>query len=246
MANSFLDFLESMTIAMEADDITSQTANEVKSAIGGTPSTQTDADKREDEEDLEKVDDIFGTQKPADGPSGNPEKDKAEGAENLPTNDEEDLEKVDDIFGSGENGGDPSTDNPEDSGNDDNMEEDPGAGEEDDNPDGGNNTDNVDLLFTQKNRVRDNLIQLYTIISGDIEILVNSLTNINDQNTINILNVVLNHLRNCKDYIYKTLTQNLTSLEYDELLQRYITLKRVYDICIEMLERHFKNDKGKK
>ena len=32
------------------------------------------------------------------------------------------------------------------------------------------------------------------------------------------------------NYIYKTLTQNLTSIEYDELLRRYITLKRIYDI----------------
>ena len=31
MANSFLEFLESMSIAIEADDITSQTANEVRS-----------------------------------------------------------------------------------------------------------------------------------------------------------------------------------------------------------------------
>ena len=60
---------------------------------------------------------------------------------------------------------------------------------------------------------------------------------------VHVFNAVLNHLRNAKDYIYKTLTVNLTTLEYDELLQRYITLKRVYDICIQMLEKQFLDSK---
>ena len=217
MANPFLDFLESMTIAMEADDITTQTANEVRSAIGGAPDTQTDNDDRE--EDLEKVDDIFGTETPQDGPSGDPEQDKTEGAEELPTMDEPTEDTLE---------------NPDEASNAGGEEEMP---TEETSEDG---SPNEDLLFTKKNRIRDNLIQLYTIVSGNIEIIVNSLTNINDMDTINVMNTVLSHLRNCKDYIYKTLTQNLTSLEYDELLQRYITLKRVYDICIEMMEKHFK------
>ena len=223
MANSFLDFLESMAIAMEADDITSQTANEVRTAVGGTPSTQSEADTREDEEDLEKVDDIFGTETPNDDPSGNPEQDKAEGAEDLPPTDE--------------------GNNPENP--DENIEEDPNVSDTDDTSQEEDTSPNEDLLFTKKNRIRDNLVQLYTIVSGDIEIIVNSLTNINDMKTIQVMNAVLNHLRNCKSYIYKTLTQNLTSLEYDELLQRYITLKRVYDICIEMMEKHFAKDDKK-
>ena len=231
MANSFLDFLESMTIAMEADDITSETANEVRSALGGTPSTQTDIDTRRDEEDLQKVDDIFGTEKPEDGPSGDPEKDKAEGSEDIATIDDDNNESdmdTDTNLDSDTNT-DLSTDNTEETSIDEPTD----------------SSSNTDLLFTKKNAIRDNLAQLYTIINGDIEILVNSLTNINDSNTIKVLNAVLNHLRNCKDYIYKTLTVNLTSLEYDELLQRYVTLKRVYDICIEMMDRHFKKDSKK-
>ena len=226
MANQFLKFLESMSIAMEADDITSQTANEVRSAIGDTSMTQDETTTREDEEDLNKVDDIFGTEAPEDGPSGDPEKDKAEGAEDIGTLDE-DNNPVDDVTDSG-------------------VEEDPNLSGEDETPaedelDEGSQND--DLVFTKKNRIRDNLVQLYTIISGDIEIIVNSLTNVNDLKTAQVMNSVINHLRNCKSYIYKTLTQNLMSLDYDELLQRYITLKRVYDICIEMMEKHFEKDK---
>lgn len=225
MANSFLEFLESMSIATEADDITTQTANDVRSAIGGTPSTQSDADTRGDEEDLEKVDDIFGTETPDNAPSAPTaddnmdtpaEEDDPENTEDMPSGDGETPEGETDP--NLEGGEDPTTD--------------------DQSP-------NDDLVFTKKNRIRDNLVQLYTIITGDIDIVVNSLTNINDSNTIQVMNSVINHLRNCKSYIYKTLTEELMSLEYDELLQRYLTLKRVYDICIEMMEQHFKKEDKK-
>lgn len=214
MSIPFVTFLESMTIAMEADDITQATANEVRSSLGEEPSTQINT-PQEEEEDLMKVDDIFGTENPDDGPSGNPEDDKAEGSEDLPqledqpTEDESNLDE------------EPSQENP--------LDESP---EDDSAP-------NEDLVFTSKNRIRDNLVQLYSIVTGNIEVIVNSLTNINDSKTIQVMNVVLNHLRNCKDYIYKTLTQNLNTLSYDELLQRYITLKRVYDICAQIMEKHF-------
>ena len=217
MPNSFLAFLESMTIAMEADDITTQTASDVRSAIGGTPSTQSESDKsiREEEEDLGKVDDIFGTETPDEpDPTDEPAPEEAEGEE-LPTEGDED---------------------PNLTGEENPIEDETSA---DDNSSG-----DPDLVFTKKNRIRDNLTQLYTIISGNIEIIANSLTGINDDKIIDTMNIVLSHLRNCKRYIYKTLTKDLKSLDYDELLQRYITLKRVYDICIQMMQTQFdKKDK---
>ena len=221
MANSFLEFLQSMTIAMEADDITGQAADDVRTAVGGTPSTQVeDTETDRDEEDLGKVDDIFGTETPDE-----PEEQEPQGEE----------------------------ENPE---NDTNTEEIPTEGEEDpnlsetDTGDGESEMDDEssgdpDLVFTKKNRIRDNLVQLYTIIAGDIEIIVNSLTGVNDDKIINTMNIVLSHLRNCKRYIYDTLTKDLKSLDYDELLQRYITLKRVYDICIQMMQTQF-NTQDKK
>ena len=215
MPNSFLAFLESMTIAMEADDITGQTASDVRNAIGGTPSTQSEPDNavREEEEDIGKVDDIFGTETPDTSPKDEELQENSEDEE-IPADNEEDPN----VTGS------------------DSLEDDTSA---DDNSSG-----DPDLVFTKKNRIRDNLTQLYTIISGNIEILANSLTGINDENLISTLNNVLSHLRNCKRYIYVTLTKDLKSLDYDELLQRYITLKRVYDICIQMMQTQFdKKDK---
>lgn len=220
MPRSFLDFLESMTIAMEADDITGETADDVRKTLGGTPSTQ-DAPTNDDEpEDLEKVDDIFGFEEPENKPTEDPAPQEAPEEPGQPEENPEDTPMD-------EEGGSP--------------EEDPNVTGDAENPEemSEDTSTNEDLVFTKKNRIRDNLSQLYTIISGNIEVIVNSLTGINDETTIHVMNIVLNHLRNCKEYIYKTLTVELSSLEYDELLQRYITLKRVYDICIEIMEKHF-------
>ena len=221
MTNSFLSFLESMTIAMEADDITGQTADDVRNVLGGTPSTQTEDTNAQEEEDLEKVDDIFGTETPNNqNPTDNLDDTPQEEAN--PDNTEEVPEE-----------------NPEDG------EKDPNVAGDVEQPTEEESEGDPDLVFTKKNRIRDNLAQLYTIISGNIEIISNSLTTINDSSTVDTMNIVLSHLRNCKKYAYTTLTKDLKTLDYDELLQRYITLKRVYDICIEMMEKHFDKDKKK-
>ena len=223
MRKSFLKFINSMMIAMEADDITGQTANAVRDTLGGTPDTQDEVTSRRDEEDLEKTDDIFGLKE--DTPQ-----------ENNPTTpgSEETEETVPE-----ENNESPTADDPNVSDNqlDENIENEDNLADD---------QQNNEFLFTKKNNIRDNLVQLYTIVSGDIEIIVNSLTNINDIQTIRVMNIVLNHMRNIKSFIYKTLTSELPTLEYDELLRRYITIKRVYDLCIEMMEKFFKEKKDSK
>ena len=214
----FLDFLNRMQIALEADDITQQTQAEVRSAIGGAVPSSTQ--EPNDDENLMQTDNIF-SDPPSDDPAGNPAEDQQAGAEDLPPETEEANPE----------------ENPE--GDDPNAQTDPNLEGDPNQAPGGETQSEEDLLFAKKNRIRDNLIQLYTIISGDIEVLVNSITNINDRTTIQVVNNVLGHLRNSKKFLYTTLTQNLTELEYDELLQRYVTIRRVYDICIEMLKRYF-------
>lgn len=225
----FTDFLDSMHIALEADDITQETQAEVRSAIGGALPTDTQ-DSETNNEDLMQVDNIFDKplEESQDDPSGNPEQDQKDGAN--PSNLGEDSQSDD---GTKTN---PEGDAGENAQTDPNLSEDPNGNNEDGST-GGQNEE--DLLFAKKNRIRDNLIQLYTIISSDIEILVNSISTINDRSTIEVVNNVLGHLRNSKSFLYKTLTQNLTQLEYDELLQRYVTVRRVYDICIQMLRKYF-------
>lgn len=217
-----LTFLGSQMIAMEADDITTQTANEVRSVLGGKPiAPPSDAANNDrDEENLEKVDDIFGIKENSTDktPQGDPNKTP---------------EEVSDVDTS-------DNDNPVDrdeNKSDDTPNETPDMPEEPIDPD-------LDLSFSEKNRIRDNMIQLYNIVSGDIEILVNSLNNTNTIDNVQIINSVLNHMRNIKDTLYNIIITKISSTSYDELLQKYITLKRVYDICSEMLSTHF-NEKSK-
>ena len=222
--SSFIDFLESMTIAMEADDITGDTANAVRNITGENTDTAPDSANREDEENLEQVDDIFGTQ-------DNNQQNNNEQNENA--SDNEDSEQSDDTSNEGN----------EDESGDGSAEEDPNLENNDDsssdNPEDKNN-------FTDKNKIRDHLAQLYSIINGDIDIIMNSISNINNSETIAVMNSILNHFRNCKSMIYKTLTKDLTTIDYPELLKRYITLKRVYDISIKMMETYFKEVKDDK
>ena len=249
----FLSFLDSMMIATEAPtDITGQTNREVRATTGSRvtgegdtgPADDTDDQDNTDngrssdrggrdrpEEDLGKTDDIFGTEEPedqtGDTPAGNPEDDAGGG--DAPT---ETQDNPEDTEGGEE---DPNVSGDNAGGNEENPVETP------------NSEPEIDLAFADKNRVRDNLVQLYNIVSGDIELLTNSMNNIDTLETTQIVNSVMNHMRNIKDVLYKTLTQNVTKLSYDELLQKYITLKRVYDICNEMVQRYFKmHDKDKK
>lgn len=241
MRFSFLKYLiptDGYDYAMEADDITGQVSNEVRGAIGEKPSTSPKQGQEDDgqEEDIERIDDIFGTEEAkqkqaADGPSGVPEDDTQANADMTEQNPPGDTEE------GGENpDGQAATDPNVDPNNEDNGMGDNGLDDE----------SNPDLAFEDKNRIRDNLITLYTVICGDIETITNSLTAVDNSQTIQVLNTVLNHLRNTKEYIYKTLTQNITALDYDELLQRYVTLKRVYDVCGEMIKHYFKNNGKKK
>lgn len=225
MSRSFADFLDSMMIAMEADDITQQAQAEVKTAIGGRNLT---TDDNGPEEDLGKTTDIFNqNQTQDDDPNGNPEQDNLDG-QNADAPD------------TGENqaqGDQPEEDQEESQSDDPNLQESP----QDEQPQTQVDNSN-DPIFTKKNTVRDNLAQLYTIVCGNIDMLTTSLGNLNDLPSIKVANAVLGHLRNCKNYIYKTLTVNIAEMEYEELLKRYITLKRVYDVCLKMLEIHFKDE----
>lgn len=209
MPRSFADFLDSMMIALEADDITQQAQDDARSAMGGG-SMRTDDNGPE--EDITKTTDIFN-QTPEDMVGDN------ENNEENP----EDQDTTEDQPDENQETNEAPTDDP-------NLQETNQPRNED------------DPSFARKNPIRDNLAQLYSIVSGDIELLTSSLNSMNDLPSIKVTNAVLRHLRNSKNYIYKTLTDDAADLDYEELLKRYITLKRVYDVCVKMLEIHFKDE----
>jgi len=217
-----INFLKNAQIAMEADDITIDTQRELQNQIGETNSVD-NRDERP-QEDLTKTDDIFGTQTPEENDVGN---------ENNSTEDttDMDIQNQDDEIATDEQQTDENTDQNLNSADDAAPEE--------------NNQNS--LLFADKNKIKKYLVQLYKIISGNISVITDVITTIDDRETISVVNNVLDNLRNCKEIIFTILTEDLTKLSYDELLQKYITLKRVYSISVEMLERHFSiNEKKNK
>lgn len=217
-----INFLKNAQIAMEADDITIDTQRELQNQIGETNSVD-NRDERP-QEDLTKTDDIFGTQTPEENDTGN---------ENNPTEDTTDTntQNQDNEIATDEQQTDENTDQNLNSSDDVAPEE--------------NNQNS--LLFADKNKIKKYLVQLYKIISGNISVITDVITTIDDHETISVVNNVLDNLRNCKEIIFTILTEELTKLSYDELLQKYITLKRVYSISVEMLERHFSiNEKKNK
>jgi len=56
-----------------------------------------------------------------------------------------------------------------------------------------------------------------------------------------VVNSVMTNLRDCKDVLHKVLTEEMESSSYEELMRKYITVKHIYDISIEMLDKHFSN-----
>lgn len=217
-----INFLKNAQIAMEADDITIDTQHELQNQIGETNSVD-NRDERP-QEDLTKTDDIFGTQTPEENDTEN---------ENNPTEDTTDtnIQNQDDEIATDEQQTDENTDQ--------NLNSADNAAPEENNQNS--------LLFTDKNKIKKYLVQLYKIISGNISVITDVITTIDNHETISVVNNVLDNLRNCKEIIYTILTEDLTKLSYDELLQKYITLKRVYSISVEMLEKHFSiNEKKNK
>ena len=227
--SNLIDFLDSMLIATEADDITQQAQGDARKNMGGS-SMETQDDRPE--EDLMNTDDIFGeNDKNNDGPSGNPQEDEKAGQNN------EEMTPGDPTDSSEVSSDDPNEDGGVSEGGDEGGD-DAGDPNLDDQPDDATTGENQsdELLFAKKNTVRDNLISLYEIIAGNVDTITETLSDIEDASVLKVTNAVLLHLRHCKDILYKTITVDITKLEYDELLRRYITIKRTYEICIKMLE----------
>ena len=213
----FPDFLESMKIlipAIEAEDITREVTNDVNKNVG----RMTNDDTTNQDVENNQVD-------------------------NTSTNDQNNQDN-----NQAQNENNEDTQQQTNDNNTENAEEDPNVSDDENNQDI-NGDENPETIQSEdkpghlkKNKIRDHIVNLYSIVSGDIELITNSLSLIENSTTIQVLNTVLNHLNNCKTYCYKLLVDEAPKLEYEELLQKYITLKKVYDICGEMLKKHFKSN----
>ena len=230
MNYSDLSFLLIPDIAMEADDITKQ-VNKIMGGNNAPAETQTE-DQRD--EDLTKTDNIFNDinkDDPNNDPVDTPQNDN---------NDTQDPNTDDSVNDQG--------DNPDDNSDDQNMDQDPMADDLSADPNEGDSGMSPEdtSVFSDKNTLKENMIYFFNIIRYTISSLEAGLGTTEDQETIRVVNSVIHNLYNCKDILYKIITEEMEKSPYETLVTKYVTLKRIYDISCDMLEEHFSNNPNNK
>ena len=230
MNYSDLSFLLIPDIAMEADDITKQ-VNKIMGGNNAPAETQTE-DQRD--EDLTKTDNIFNDinkDDPTNDPVDTPQNDN---------NDTQDPNTDDSVNDQG--------DNPDDNSDDQNMDQDPMADDLSADPNEGDSGMSPEdtSVFSDKNTLKENMIYFFNIIRYTISSLEAGLGTTEDQETIRVVNSVIHNLYNCKDILYKIITEEMEKSPYETLVTKYVTLKRIYDISCDMLEEHFSNNPNNK
>lgn len=230
MNYSDLSFLLIPDIAMEADDITKQ-VNKIMGGNNAPAETQTE-DQRD--EDLTKTDNIFNDinkDDPNNDPVDTPQNDN---------NDTQDSNTDDSVNDQG--------DNPDDNSDDQDMDQDPMADDLSADPNEGDSGMSPEdtSVFSDKNTLKENMIYFFNIIRYTISSLEAGLGTTEDQETIRVVNSVIHNLYNCKDILYKIITEEMEKSPYETLVTKYVTLKRIYDISCDMLEEHFSNNPNNK
>lgn len=210
--------LDGYSIATEADDVTQTVARQMG---GAKAPTNQATDERA--EDLTQTDNIF-----ADAHEGD------EDAAPQPKTPEEQDDQIDNPEDPPDDG---EMDNPDDE-TDDGENPPPETEETDDFFEDESAPQSV---YSDKNTLKDNIIYFTNTLRTDIDELTNVLGGLNDLQSIQVVNSVITNMRNCKDVLHKTLTNDMETSSYEELMRKYITVKRIYDISIEMLDKHFSN-----
>ena len=101
-------------------------------------------------------------------------------------------------------------------------------------------------VFSDKNTLKENMIYFFNIMRYTISSLEAGLGTTENQETIRVVNSVIHNLYNCKDILYKIITEEIEKSPYETLVTKYVTLKRIYDISCDMLEEHFSNNPNNK
>ena len=230
MNYSDLSFLLIPDIAMEADDITKQ-VNKIMGGNNAPAETKTE-DQRD--EDLTKTDNIFN-----DINKDDPNNDPVDAPQN-DNNDTQDPNTDDSVNDQG--------DNPDDNSDDQNIDQDPMADDLSADPNEGDSGMSPEdtSVFSDKNTLKENMIYFFNIMRYTISSLEAGLGTTENQETIRVVNSVIHNLYNCKDILYKIITEEMEKSPYETLVTKYVTLKRIYDISCDMLEEHFSNNPNNK
>lgn len=202
-------------IALEADDITDEVKGETAKAVGGNSPAPD-----ENNEISTNTNDVLGLDNKDNG---------------TPENDQSD-----------DSGNDKNQDNPEE-GSDESDESSEGDDNNSDDPFGGDSgaegqeEDNPESKFTKnrKEKLRKQFIHLFDVMVDNIELVTSYVPNANDTTTIKTMTNIKDNLMQCKTIIYKTITEEYNDMEYHELLKRYISVNRIYEVSTKIMENYF-------
>lgn len=217
-------------IVTEADDITKQ----VNDIMGGdkAPAEAESGDQRE--EDLTQTDDLFDNinkdsseDNPVDNPQNNSKSKNESSDDDSNDDDDTDADNQDSESEPSDSEGD---EEPTDTADDTTPNDEDSEMSEDDTS-----------VFSDKNSLKENMVYFFNIIRYTIKSLEDSLSSTDNQETIRVINSVIQNLYNAKNVLYKILTEQMESTSYEILTSKYITIKRIYDISCDMLEEHFAN-----
>jgi len=214
--------LEQFLPAMEAEDITDSVKAPADKIVSGSKSNRP-------KDDLMKTNDIFGLKdnnKNAGNESDPDEKDDQHDAENEDLSDDNNNNDVN---------GSP----------DDNTDDDDTSTEPDDDPDDTDTPEEDSVIpneVEQKKKLMDNMIMLYNIICNNIKLLADYVTQVPvSSEGSNVLYHITENLTDCKGILYKVISTDFATKDYITLMKSYVGINRVYDLCIEMLNKHFDN-----
>ena len=213
------------------DDFGLDSANEADDE-GKNQNTQTEDITSEIDD---KVDDLFDNKKDESN-----EDDKSN--QNEP--DENGTKQgADDITSTEDN---TNTDN-DDSNTDDKLDDDMDSDDDlyfdsESNADNSNNEDKSEAENEIENKriLHGKMMYFYDVLTSNIDILSKYNPESLDLKVIETINNIKSNMVECRNIAHHVMVNNFNSDSYVELYRKYVSLKRVYDLSIEMLDRLFK------
>ena len=138
-----------------------------------------------------------------------------------------------------ETDGTPMEDNPDETGDD--------MGDTDNQNDGAMNQDNMGTpeepitpeQIQSLKKLRENMNLFYNNLCSNIELLGDYSPNSIVPEAQEIYFKIISHFNECKKQLFTILTTEFTITEYPDLLKKYIAIRHVYYICLNMLNSHF-------
>ena len=215
----FLNNLDKYSIATEADDITGDISNQTDDVMG----TKNDdgSPSNDDGEISDNTDDILGTSNDSNSDNGSEDTDNSDNDTESESGDDQD--NMDD---------DPM--------NEDTPSEDGEAGDQPEK-----NAED-DFSESRKKKIKKQFLHLYNVISDSIKLLSTYSSDIVDDNYIRTMSNVTDNLTQCRNIIYDLAVNDFQSMEYHELLKKYIAINRVYELSTKTIEKYFEEyDKNK-